>query len=106
MLMWSYRGKGQNPTPSLSSSNFRLKIGAGEEIRTLDNFLGKEALYQLSYARINEVRTINSECAITQEIFHKKSPPSFKSPQKKVGGWHGSDLQTPTKALTNNSNKT
>ena len=28
------------------------KGGAGEEIRTLDIFLGKEVLYQLSYARV------------------------------------------------------
>lgn len=28
--------------------------GAGEEIRTPDIFLGKEVLYQLSYARIKE----------------------------------------------------
>jgi hypothetical protein len=28
-------------------------LRAGEEIRTLDIFLGKEVLYQLSYARIN-----------------------------------------------------
>ena len=26
--------------------------GAGEEIRTLDIFLGKEVLYQLSYTRV------------------------------------------------------
>jgi hypothetical protein len=29
----------------------RLEGGAGEETRTLDVFLGKEVLYQLSYAR-------------------------------------------------------
>ena len=29
--------------------------GAGEEARTLDIFLGKEVLYQLSYTRINLV---------------------------------------------------
>ena len=31
----------------------RKKSGAGEGIRTLDINLGKVALYQLSYARIN-----------------------------------------------------
>ena len=31
--------------------------GAGEETRTLDNHLGKVALYQLSYARSEEVRS-------------------------------------------------
>ena len=29
-----------------------LHIGAGEEIRTLDIHLGKVALYQLSYSRV------------------------------------------------------
>ena len=29
-----------------------ILIGAGEETQTLDLFLGKEALYQLSYTRI------------------------------------------------------
>ena len=29
-----------------------VSTGAGEEARTLDIFLGKEVLYQLSYARI------------------------------------------------------
>ena len=32
-----------------------IHIGAGEEARTLDIFLGKEVLYQLSYARIKLV---------------------------------------------------
>ena len=31
-----------------------LKNGAGEEIRTLDSYLGKVVLYQLSYARLKE----------------------------------------------------
>jgi hypothetical protein len=34
-----------------------VEIGAGEETRTLDNHLGKVALYQLSYARVEEVRS-------------------------------------------------
>ncbi len=33
----------------------RLKTGAGEGTRTLDIFLGKEVLYQLSYTRINRL---------------------------------------------------
>ena len=31
-----------------------IKGGAGEETRTLDIFLGKEVLYQLSYTRVSE----------------------------------------------------
>ena len=53
------------------SSNFRLKVGAGEEIRTLDIFLGKEVLYQLSYARINEARTLGLPANETQGVFGK-----------------------------------
>ena len=34
---------------------FLTETGAGEEARTLDIFLGKEVLYQLSYARIKMV---------------------------------------------------
>ena len=35
-----------------------MKHGAGEEIRTPDIFLGKEVLYQLSYARIKNRKTV------------------------------------------------
>ena len=48
-----------------------MGIGAGEEIRTLDNFLGKEALYQLSYARINEVGTVGLVRKRRQEFFEE-----------------------------------
>ena len=48
-----------------------MGVGAGEEIRTLDNFLGKEALYQLSYARINEIGTIGETRKKTQGVFRK-----------------------------------
>ncbi len=48
-----------------------MGVGAGEEIRTLDNFLGKEALYQLSYARINEVGTLGLVRKRRQEFFTK-----------------------------------
>jgi hypothetical protein len=34
--------------------SFPLDSGAGEESRTLDLNLGKVALYQLSYSRIND----------------------------------------------------
>ena len=30
----------------------RIELGAGEEVRTLDIYLGKVVLYQLSYTRI------------------------------------------------------
>jgi hypothetical protein len=59
------------PLPVSRLIPLEIKGRAGEEIRTLDNFLGKEALYQLSYARIHEAHTINSECRIAQEFFHK-----------------------------------
>jgi hypothetical protein len=36
----------------------RKKRRAGEEIRTLDIFLGKEVLYQLSYARVSVARIV------------------------------------------------
>jgi hypothetical protein len=39
------RGEGFGP--------LRKRRGAGEETRTLDIFLGKEVLYQLSYTRVN-----------------------------------------------------
>ena len=35
------------------SAPLRKRRGAGEETRTLDIFLGKEVLYQLSYTRVN-----------------------------------------------------
>ncbi len=35
-----------------------LRFGAGEEARTLDLYLGKVSLYQLSYSRDNELRII------------------------------------------------
>ena len=50
-----------NPALSLASKTRKAaneiagglrKIGAGEEIRTLDSHLGKVVLYQLSYARL------------------------------------------------------
>jgi hypothetical protein len=42
-----------------------LKTGAGEESRTLDLNLGKVALYQLSYSRINQHETTLSWLGIT-----------------------------------------
>jgi hypothetical protein len=37
-----------------------LKSGAGEESRTLDLNLGKVALYQLSYSRVDCMNTVSS----------------------------------------------
>jgi hypothetical protein len=54
-----------------NKSNFRSEVGAGEEIRTLDIFLGKEVLYQLSYARINEAQTIIAFIDFLQGDFSK-----------------------------------
>ncbi len=59
------------PHVFFKSSNFRLEVGAGEEIRTLDIFLGKEVLYQLSYARINEAQTLGLPVNGTQGVFGK-----------------------------------
>ena len=54
----------------LSSESPDLKgFGAGEEIRTLDIFLGKEVLYQLSYARVNEARKLGEQGARAQGDF-------------------------------------
>jgi hypothetical protein len=45
------------------------RVGAGEEIRTLDIFLGKEVLYQLSYARVNEGAKVGETAYIAQGVF-------------------------------------
>ena len=42
----------------LSTRGFPRNPGAGEESRTLDLNLGKVALYQLSYSRINNKRAL------------------------------------------------
>jgi hypothetical protein len=44
--------KGSLGFPFTGTSGCLLKFGAGKESRTLDLNLGKVALYQLSYARI------------------------------------------------------
>jgi hypothetical protein len=50
--------------------SFPKKFGAGKETRTLDLYLGKVSLYQLSYSRKNEVRII--ELFFSMSIkFHK-----------------------------------
>jgi hypothetical protein len=33
-----------------------LKFGAGKEVRTLDLYLGKVSLYQLSYSRVSSLK--------------------------------------------------
>jgi hypothetical protein len=38
-------------------SGLIFKHGAGDETRTRDIFLGKEVLYQLSYARFQQIET-------------------------------------------------
>ena len=63
----------------LRSPLFSKGRGAGEEIRTLDNFLGKEALYQLSYARINEGQTLEDADKKRQGIFQKNIHSSHSS---------------------------
>lgn len=44
------------------------QTGAGEEIRTPDIFLGKEVLYQLSYAR-SDVRTFSPQTTFTPQFY-------------------------------------
>ena len=39
-----------------------LKFGAGKEARTLDLYLGKVSLYQLSYSRIYYIKTKATYC--------------------------------------------
>jgi hypothetical protein len=48
-----------------SQRSFHFNSGAGEESRTLDLNLGKVALYQLSYSRINHHETTLSWLGIT-----------------------------------------
>jgi hypothetical protein len=71
------RGKGNrwqsHAKPPPISPLRRKGIGAGEEIRTLDIFLGKEVLYQLSYARVNEARKVGELGARAQGDFSKFS---------------------------------
>ena len=43
-----------------------LRIGAGNETRTRDHYLGKVVLYQLSYARIRRGDTIKSVGPVCQ----------------------------------------
>ena len=45
---------------TMKPSLFLLKSGAGEESRTLDLYLGKVSLYQLSYSRVKRVRIIKA----------------------------------------------
>jgi hypothetical protein len=45
------------------------KIGAGEEIRTLDSHLGKVALYQLSYTRSQKAVEETNENKILCKFF-------------------------------------
>ena len=47
------------------------KIGAGEEIRTLDSHLGKVALYQLSYTRSQKAVAETNENKILCKFFLK-----------------------------------
>ena len=50
------RGKAKEPPASAYGGSF-AEIGAGNETRTRDHYLGKVVLYQLSYARtLNEDR--------------------------------------------------
>ena len=50
------------------NQNEMYQTGAGEEARTLDLNLGKVALYQLSYSRINNRRTLYISGPDCQEI--------------------------------------
>jgi hypothetical protein len=47
----------------------RSKNGASEGIRTLDSHLGKVVLYQLSYARAMNGRTIARTMRVLQVVF-------------------------------------
>ncbi len=57
----------------LRTSNSKLDLGAGDEVRTRDIQLGKLTLYQLSYARTGCMRNIwyrNSSCNMRRERFN------------------------------------
>gem|GEM_PF-2926072 len=56
--------KGKTGKPDFCKSLIpRGKNGAGEEIRTLDIFVGNEVLYQLSYTRV-------IEAGLNREVFY------------------------------------
>ena len=72
-----YRWKESNLHPHVRSMvscslNDSDITGAGEEIRTLDIYLGKVMLYQLSYARIVWCPVTESNChyLITKQVFY------------------------------------
>ena len=50
----------------------KQKFGAGNEVRTRDLNLGKVALYQLSYTRIN-VESCDSSIECVHSTFHSKT---------------------------------
>ena len=51
----------------------RKRRGAGEETRTLDIFLGKEVLYQLSYTRVNADGKLRGSVESCKQFF-RNSP--------------------------------
>jgi hypothetical protein len=63
-IKWSIRQK-------IEKQGKRKKIGAGEEIRTLDSHLGKVALYQLSYTRSQKAVAETNENKILCKFFLK-----------------------------------
>jgi hypothetical protein len=48
---------------------FPSEYGAGEESRTLDLNLGKVALYQLSYSRVDRNKIINDSEILSSNMF-------------------------------------
>lgn len=61
--------------PSNSEGGF--KNGASEEVRTLDIYLGKVVLYQLSYARLRGVENNLQLLLRVNAFFNKRNLPSL-----------------------------
>jgi hypothetical protein len=57
-----------NKKGSSESASLFKKSGAGEESRTLDLNLGKVALYQLSYSRVEQVRIIEKRLLLSSAL--------------------------------------
>ena len=79
-------GAGQKETPWMNPRGV-LEIGASEEIRTLDIYIGKVMLYQLSYARVTCGGIVDLRKLAMQktDFFKRRASGSIRGPYP--GGW-------------------
>ena len=75
----------ETPVNSLVNRGFR-RNGAGEETRTLDVYLGKVVLYQLSYARETGCKEYAPSCS-RQQLFSTRRRPVLRVGIRLVGGF-------------------